>query len=423
MTKLTPQNIASIAPIPNGSIIKKVDDNNFAEVTASDITALGIWWSVIEKTETFVAGESISIGDHVSKILDISQTTNNAIFNTSASAFTFWIAFNNPLSRKIVSADIYIEWYRQWVNDYIISTDIYNASWTPWSWATATWWSLYNTPSQTTTLTAPLPFAWYQIWQTHIYSNSTIGVWNYVLQVSVNIVWAWSNARTIWIWSAFAWTNYLFNNVADNNKAPLISITFDDWDTVVLSSWTHWSERKYVWQSLESKTIWQNVLVKTRWVLSQTWATWSWEIRYLSNTLGDISTTPWTNKVYVGRWYSTDNISIRWLADFSLDSVSYGNLSFSWASQVESFYLSWWWILNFSSSTSLWWSSIVSLSYQISKDWIWRTTLWAISSTSWGNETSQNSISIPANHYFRWSFGQDVSWWTATVTNINLIPF
>jgi hypothetical protein len=40
--KLTPSNISSISTIPNGSIIKKVDDDNFAEVTASDITALGI---------------------------------------------------------------------------------------------------------------------------------------------------------------------------------------------------------------------------------------------------------------------------------------------------------------------------------------------------------------------------------------------
>ena len=44
MTKLIPKNINSSSAIPNNKIIKKVDDNNFAEVTAADITALGIWW-------------------------------------------------------------------------------------------------------------------------------------------------------------------------------------------------------------------------------------------------------------------------------------------------------------------------------------------------------------------------------------------
>lgn len=183
--KLTPSNISSVAAIPNGSIIKKVDDDNFAEVVQSDITALGIWWWVIEKTETFIAWESISSWDHVS----------------------LW-------------------YYREQQLD---SSDIIKT---------------YNTTGASTTV-------------------------NY--------------------WQAF-----------DRPvSSPIVSIT----PSIRLS------------------------------------------------TLNE----------------------------------------------------SWWWILNFSSSTSLWWSSIVSLSYQISKDWIWRTTLWAISSTSWGNETSQNSISIPANHYFRWS--------------------
>ena len=49
--KLTPANIASASVIPNGSIIKKVDNNNFAPVSQADITALGFtpwggWWPV-----------------------------------------------------------------------------------------------------------------------------------------------------------------------------------------------------------------------------------------------------------------------------------------------------------------------------------------------------------------------------------------
>lgn len=54
MSLLEPINLNSTLPIPNGSLLKKVDDNTFIEATQADIIALGFtpWggfpsWSVI----------------------------------------------------------------------------------------------------------------------------------------------------------------------------------------------------------------------------------------------------------------------------------------------------------------------------------------------------------------------------------------
>jgi len=432
MTKLTPKNIEWT--IADNKIIKKLNDWSFAEATASDITSLWFVSSVTEKTISLIASETINIWDHVSSW--INNFWHN-IDNWSVRTFSIVAWWSAPMSfgqtfnisedwiiTTIWSRFIYTDiWTLHWAS-YSISANIYNITWVYWSTAVNTWASLWSSNTLTWSVSP-----WWTITINALFDfwKVSLNAWNYAVVMTWTITawWTWTNASFNVRWDLLNWYSWNFINwwVADWTKDMYFYVNYISNSYVQKADADDINRTKYIWQAVTWWNQWDTIIIKTRWVLSQTWATWSWEMRYLSNTAGDISTTPWTNKVYVGRWYSTDNISIRWLADFSLDNVSYSNLSFSWPSQEEVFYLSWWWLLNFSSSTNLWSSSIVSLSYQISKDWIWWTTLWTISSTSWGNETSQNSISIPANHYFRWSFGQDLSLWTATVTNINLIPF
>lgn len=48
MSLLTPNNLNSTLPIPNGSLLKKIDDDTFIEATQADIIALGfVPWSVV----------------------------------------------------------------------------------------------------------------------------------------------------------------------------------------------------------------------------------------------------------------------------------------------------------------------------------------------------------------------------------------
>ena len=65
MSLLTPKNLNSVLPIPNGSLLKKVDDDNFIEATQADIIALGFtpwggtWWEVFTViawlTDTYIS--------------------------------------------------------------------------------------------------------------------------------------------------------------------------------------------------------------------------------------------------------------------------------------------------------------------------------------------------------------------------------
>ena len=440
MTKLTPSNINSSSSIPNGSIIKKVDDDNFAEVTQSDITALGFtpWGSgIIDKTETFVAWDNISSWDHVSlsyyreQQLDATDTIKTYNTPWASTTIDYWEAFDRAVSSPIVSiipsirlSTLNESWWLAQTFNYSLQLKIYAITGSLWSTAVNTWPALLTSTNtatwtiQFTDVVTDIQFLF--DWVT------SLTAWQYALKLEWSISWTpfiangvlrvrWDNTWA-YVWNAIDGTTPIaWSDMSFIIETPRQFVVISDADNI--------DKCAYRWKSIETKNIWENILIKTRWIIAQTWATSLWEMWYLSNTPWEISNTIWTNKVYIGRWYSTDNISIRWIADFCQEKVSYSNISFSWSSQEEKFFVSWWWILNFSSSISLWWSSIVSLSYEISEDNVTWTNIWSIIATSWWNELSQNSISIPSNRFFRRRFSQDISWWKANVTNINLIPF
>lgn len=133
MTKLTPSNISSIAAIPNGSIIKKVDDNNFAEVTASDITDLW-WWININHISTYSTLNSSQAPNWTNTSSAYNPTNNQFIMvSMSINCNSAWWVTRTRLQKST-------DWISWWTDVYMIEI-IESISW-PWSRNLEMWFML-----------------------------------------------------------------------------------------------------------------------------------------------------------------------------------------------------------------------------------------------------------------------------------------
>ena len=418
MTKLTPSNINSSSSIPNGSIIKKVDDDNFAEVTQSDITALGFtpWGGgSIELIESFVIWENISNGTHLALHPSATQTRNwSNLTSQSVSAwstynFTVWQALKLYSSTTITKVSFCWSsvnwWWASWWTCWTWWTlNIYNASGTPWAWAVKTWAVLATAPIVNVASTS-----WWGGGE--ISSNAfsvTLPAWNYVFErawyytassssnMTFNILWETPSTYT-GNYITPAWS-------ADNTKNMFIRTTSN---TSVAMIYKNSLFMPYLWFSTETKTEWQSMLVKTRWTITQTWATSNWELRYAGNTNWAISTTQGTNAVFVWKWVWTNQVQIRWLLDPS---------STVYSSTPTQCFSSWWAMITVS-WTLPWAGAWSSISFEISDDGVtWYSVMSWTANNFWGDNQKTWTLTIPKNNFFR------VTWSWYTINKIRILP-
>jgi len=161
---------------------------------------------------------------------------------------------------------------------------------------------------------------------------------------------------------------------------------------VVVSDASNVNKADYWWQATESKTVGQDIILKRFWEIDQTWAVNDSAFRYLSDTPGELSSTPGT---YIRRIAQSSGVNKAWMWRDNLSNeitieqstVYFTNTAWICWGRITtgawSFVYTWWFI---------------EISYD-NMAWIpLSTTLWP---QSWGNERFAVQGFIPAGCFFK----------------------
>ena len=429
-TKVRPQRLNTDNAPSAGDVVTFLNDDEFSYVPQGSIG--GGWgaWVVPDKIETYRAWQTISLNQHLSLGNFVEQQSDDSDMIHSVSSAGSWVpvtvnyweafvwqvdsALKTFVPRMRMSTNSE-SWGIDEQTNYSWTAYIYAVTGTVGSTAVQTWAALRTS----NTVSWSVTFA--NIVQNPTFTfadNTPLPAWDYAVKIegtitSVNNAPSWilrfyGDNTGAYSWNAIDWTT------AEPWEDLSFTITSAA-DLALVSDASDENRLRYIWQATEAKNINENILVKTRGTIAKTWATESWEFRYLSDTPWEIDTTPWTNLIFVWKGWGADIVSLRWLADFSSEQFED---SFTWTYE---FYTAWGWILNFIGSVSLSWAS-VSLTTQISDDWVSRETLWRQASDSGHTmRTRNNSYSITKNKFVRLLFAQD--WWGSINGTLYFTPF
>lgn len=126
-----------------------------------------------------------------------------------------------------------------------------------------------------------------------------------------------------------------------------------------------------------------------------------------SNTTATLSTTPWTNKVFVWKWIDTNKISIRWLYDLSstVTNTVFTQCYFAWGALINvAVSVSWTWP---------WWSFTIDVSDDAEK----RYTIYSSDANNFrSNNQNVGTTNIQKNSFAR------ITWSNYTLHKIRIIP-
>lgn len=402
-----------------------------------------IWWgwsTVEDKFETFIAAESISIWDHVSLSYYIQQQSDDSdLINSINSANVWvWVTVNygeafpwevsspvNTFVPRIRISTVSESWWSNQGTAYSLTAKIYAISGSLWTTAVNTWPALltsnvvsWSVSFTTVVLNPTFTFDWI----------TNLPAWNYAIKIEWTITSSVTNNSGVIRFYGDNTGSYVWNAINNSSAVAADDLSFVLKSTVwfvVKSDASNTDRLLYRGKATEAKIVWENIIIQTRWTIAQTWATNAREVRYLSNTLWTLASTPWTNTIIVWKWISTNNVSLRWLADLS-DTELLTNAFNTTANgtTVWQRYLAWGWTINISSTINLWWWTN-ALSLDISRDGTTWYTIWYRSKISGsGNVENQPywSFTIPKNHFVR-LVNTATSWGSTDINYLSVIPF
>jgi len=263
------------------------------------------WWAS-ESTQTSVtAWEDVSAGDAVA-YLSIALSSNTPA--TASSWFWHSSANNEKLAQKFtISSSIDINKIDVWLwqnanatDNAVIRIETDNA-WAP-SWVLA---DINSTVSIWTSL----------VKKTLNYNTFTLSAWTYHLVCSRDWALDASNYYQIWILPTVWWiTSSPFQELDSSswvtNSTYWISLS------LLAPAWYFKSDasdaNKVNFTGIASETVtsWNPLLLDTAWVNSSQSGLTAWSEYYLADTAWEISTTPWTNSIKVGKALSATEIEI-----------------------------------------------------------------------------------------------------------------
>lgn len=401
------------------------------------IIAASTWgsaWVVPNRFESFTAWETISIWEHVSKYWDwdnfrpaglplymkqvnrltvlTNAWTNNAPSTPSNintwQAFTFWV--NNKVKRVT-----YILVLDQWgvANQMIrnLTAKIYAATWVVGSTAVPTWAALFtsNVNAWSTTST----------WSTSIFlsfdfTNANLSAGDYCISIE------WVLSKNAWAYAQIGMrggTGHYGNGY--NNGAAIANDLYCtvELEWYVLKSQANSSTRyKYLGQATTASTVNNAITVQTRWSITQSWAADDWASWYVSNTLWTLSTTPWTLKIFAGKWVWTNQVGISMLPDL------YGNSILSTQTQLVSwtiYYTKSGWLMSaYIQYQGSFANGDITVTISLDNSIYNKSDVEVPPETTW--TTVSSTVVIPANCFFVVTLNANVS---VIASNIWFIPF
>lgn len=395
-----------------------------SEIPGAGYTGIINGFNLPYNDDSYLAVETITAGQHCCKqVYDgIELPDRSATLQSMTGPSTpmlYWQCFYLPVDSAVTTIESIMRGYSNYqvTAHATLVAKIYAITGTYWVDAVPTWSALYT--SNTLTPTRYEQVLWFDY--TAIFTfGATIPAWYYCMMIE------WTIYHTSPGWQSGIYLNILwdttspiyYGNTVDNTTPmPGVNMNFDlnmtPVDVVAVADASDSDRSDWAWQATESKIANESIVLQDQWEMDQTGAINDRALRYLSNTPGELSTTPGTNVRIIWQGSDTDKI---WAGrdNYETLALTYNNVYFTNTAGVAewSFHVAYWWI-------QVWWYVIIS----ISDDNVTRHRVGVfgfIFGSWWINDPAWSAI-IPAGVYFKVEYSIS-GWWTITDYWCNFRP-
>lgn len=288
-----------------------------SEIPGAGYTGIINGFNLPYNDDSYLAVETITLWQHCCRqIYDgIELTDRSATLQSMtwpATPIHYWQCFYLPIDSDVTTIESIMRGYSNYqvTAHATLVAKIYAITGTYWVDAVPTWSALYT--SNTLTPTRYEQVLWF--YYTAIFTfGSTIPAWYYCMMIEWTIYHTsrgWQSGVSLSILGDTTSVVYDWNTVDDTTPVPNVNMNFDlnttPVDVVAVADASDISRSDRVWQATESKIANESIVLQDQWEIDQTWALNDRALRYLSDTPGEISTTPWTNLSIIAQGSGTD---------------------------------------------------------------------------------------------------------------------